>query len=183
MPSRLDRETSGVFVLAADRETGRRLQNSVLHNRVHKTYTAIVEGELSSQIVVDQPIGQDARSEFFSRRGVHPDGQRAVTEFVPVARRGGYTLVKAYPRTGRRHQIRVHAAWLGHPVVGDKLYGRDPRLMLRLMDNGFLDDELAALPMPRHALHASEVIYGDERFEAPLLPDMEDFWEQCQSGR
>jgi 23S rRNA pseudouridine1911/1915/1917 synthase len=183
MPSRLDRETSGVLVFARNRETGRRLQNAVLRGRVKKTYIAILEGNLYSDTVVDQPIGRDADSPFFSRRGVAPDGQPAVTEFEPIARACGHTMVRVHPRTGRRHQIRVHAAWLGHPVAGDKLYGPDPGMMLRLMEKGFLDEELAALPVPRHFLHAAEVIYGNEKFEAPLFTDIAAFWERCQSGR
>ena len=183
MPSRLDRETSGVLVFATDRETGRRLQNAVLHKRMSKTYLAIVEGEMAAPATVDQPIGRDEGSEFFSRQGVVDGGQPSITEFVPLESAGGCTLVRVYPRSGRRHQIRVHAAWLGHPIVGDKLYGRDPSMMLRLMQNGFLHEEFAAMPMPRQALHAAEVSYGEHRFEAPLFPDIVQFWQGLQLGR
>lgn len=181
MPSRLDRETSGVLVFATDRATGRRLQNAVLRRDVRKTYIAVLEGELRDRIVVDQPIGRDPDSEFFSRQRVVADGQAAVTEFEPVGHAGGHTLVRVHPRTGRRHQIRVHAACLGHPIVGDKLYGRDRGVMQRLMRSGFLDADLANLPIPRHALHAADVVYGEERFEAPLFPDIVEFWAGLKS--
>lgn len=183
MPSRLDRETSGVLVFALDRETGRRLQNAVLRGQTRKKYIAILEGNLPSRVLVDQPIGADTTSQFFSRQGISSSGRQAITEFHPVAEAAGYTLAEVYPLTGRRHQIRVHAAWLGYPIAGDKLYGPDPSLMLRLMEGGFLPEQMAHLPIPRHALHAAVVTYGEERFEAPLFADMVTFWEKCQSGR
>jgi 23S rRNA pseudouridine1911/1915/1917 synthase len=188
MPFRLDRETSGVLVVAASLAAGRRLQRAVLRRSVRKTYIAVLEGELSSTVTVEQPIGPDPAFEFFSRQGVVPDGKTASTVFVPKNVRAGYTLVEAYPQTGRRHQIRVHAAFLGHPIVGDKLYGPDPRVMLDCMRSGFSVESMAGLPMKRHALHASEVVFftslGEERFSAPLAPDMIAFWDSvCQRGR
>ena len=181
MPSRLDRETSGVMVFALNQEAGRRLQRAVLKRRVRKTYLAILEGELRDCVTVDGPIGRDTQAAFFSRQAVTSDGQPAVTEFVPLEIRGAHTLVRAHPLTGRRHQIRVHAAHVGHPIVADKLYGPDPRLMLDLMANGFRAEDLSALPMTRHALHASEIVFatqlGEEAFSAPLAADMQEFWE------
>jgi 23S rRNA pseudouridine1911/1915/1917 synthase len=182
MPSRLDRETSGVLVFARNAETGRRLQHAMLQGRVRKTYIAVLEGELRSRAVVDQPVGRDPESAFFSRQCIVPCGQPSLTEFEPVAYAPGHTLVRVYPLTGRRHQIRVHAAWIRHPVAGDKLYGRDPGLMFRLMERGFPDEELAMLPMPRHALHAAEIVYGNDTFQAPLSDDIAAFWRRCQSG-
>jgi 23S rRNA pseudouridine1911/1915/1917 synthase len=186
MPFRLDRETSGVLIFATDLTTGRRLQRAVLRRDVRKTYMAIVEGSLSSPATVDGPIGRDPNAEFFSRQAVVPGGQTAVTELIPLKSSAGYTLVQAHPLTGRRHQIRVHAAHLGHPIVGDKLYGPDPRMMLDLMKNGFREEDLDGLQMSRHALHASEVVFrtplGDERFAAPMPDDMVQFWNRLQAG-
>jgi 23S rRNA pseudouridine1911/1915/1917 synthase len=106
-------------------------------------------------------------------------GQAARTAFIPLAHSCGYTLVRVHPRTGRRHQIRVHAAWLGHPVAGDKLYGPDPSVMLEFVANGFSEKLLRAVPLPRHALHAAEVCYaterGDEIFRAPFTADLLQF--------
>lgn len=187
MPSRLDRETSGVLLFAIDHATGLRLQHAVMRRRVTKTYIAILEGELTAPITVDGPIGRDLNSEFFSRQAVVPDGQPAVTEFVPIETRGGCTLIRVHPATGRRHQIRVHAAHIGHPIVADKLYGPDPRLMLDLMRNGFREEDLASLPMSRHALHAAEIVFhtsaGEERFAAPLAADMERFWRELPAQK
>lgn len=184
MPFRLDRETSGVLVFATTQETGRRLQHAVMRRAVRKTYLAIVEGEQPEPVTVDGPIGRDPHSEFFSRQAVVAGGQAAVTEFWPLEWKSGYTLVQAFPHTGRRHQIRVHAAHIGHPIVADKLYGPDPRLMLDLMANGFSEEDVSALPMSRHALHASEVVFltslGEERFAAPMAADMERFWAKAE---
>ena len=185
MPFRLDRETSGVLVFGLTRDAGRRLQHAVLKRSVRKTYLAILEGELRDAVTVSGAIGCDPDSEFFSRQAVVSVGQPAVTEFVPLEVRGGHTLATVHPHTGRRHQIRVHAAHLGHPIVADKLYGPDPRLMLDLMANGFREEDVSALPMSRHALHACEVVFstaaGEERFAAPLAADMERFWEGLAS--
>jgi len=106
-------------------------------------------------------------------------GQSAVTEFHPLVAAGGYTLARIHPKTGRLHQIRVHANWLGFPVVGDKLYGPDPTLFLEFIEHGFTDRLQAALPLRRHALHASEIVFnthlGTYRFEAPLAPELAEF--------
>ena len=180
MPFRLDRETSGVLMFARTREAGSRLQRAVLHQRYRKTYHAVLCGTLTEPVRVTGAIGHDETSEFYSRRAVVSEGgEAAETEFVPIAHGGGYTLVRVHPRTGRRHQIRVHAAHLGMPLLGDKLYGPDPSLMMRIIRDGFTAEIAAKLPLPRHALHCSVVEFeterGRERFEAPLTADLMAF--------
>jgi 23S rRNA pseudouridine1911/1915/1917 synthase len=180
MPSRLDRETSGVVVLAKNRETASRMQKAAEQRRVRKTYWAVLSGTLDGHREVCQPIGRDVDAEFASRqRVVEEGGYAAMTEFDPVAWGGGYTLARIHPRTGRLHQIRVHAAWLGHAVAGDKLYGPDPSLMLEFTRNGFTAHLESMLPLPRHALHAAEIAFpgesGEEIFRAPLAGDLVEF--------
>ncbi|MBC7926684.1 MAG: RNA pseudouridine synthase [Bryobacteraceae bacterium] len=180
MPFRLDRETSGVLVFALHREAGTRLQHAVQAQKVRKEYLAIAEGHLPGPVTVDAPIGRDEAAAFFSRQCVRPDGQSAVTSFEPISHSASHTLVKARPQTGRRHQIRVHLSHLGHPIVGDKLYGPDPLLMMEFMEHGFTEHLASRLPMKRCALHCEEVEFqterGSELFSAPVAEDMRKFW-------
>jgi 23S rRNA pseudouridine1911/1915/1917 synthase len=184
MPFRLDRETSGVFVLARNAETGRRLQRAVQFRCYRKTYHAVLAGHLEQPVMATGSIGPDPDAEFYSRRAVVSDGhceggEAAETEFIPVASGGGYTLARVHPRTGRRHQIRVHAASLGLPLVGDKLYGPDPTVMLRFMRDGISAELLEQLLLDRHALHCTKVEFGTERgieqFCAPPPSDLAAF--------
>jgi 23S rRNA pseudouridine1911/1915/1917 synthase len=180
MPFRLDRETSGVLVLGRTKEAGTRLQRAVQFRKFRKTYHAVLTGNLESAVTVTAAIGPDAGAEFYSRRAVvEQGGEAAETEFVPVARGGGYTLARVHPRSGRRHQIRVHAASLGHPLVGDKLYGPDPSLMLRFMRDGMSAGLREQLVLDRQALHCSQVEFetdrGCEIFAAPPPEDLSAF--------
>ncbi len=157
MPSRLDRETSGVVVMA----------------RVRKVYHAVLYGELAEAVRVERPIGKHPASEVILRRGVVETGPAAVTEFTPIAHGGGYTLATVTPLTGRLHQIRVHANHIGHAVVGDKIYGPDERLFLEFLQTGWTPRLAESLILRRQALHASEWICGEYHFRAPLPMDFQ----------
>ncbi len=177
MPSRLDRETSGVVVFAKNSASASRLQKAVQHRQVRKMYYAVLNGILTDRCEVDRPLARNIEAEFSSmQRVVDEGGSPAITIFEPIAWSGGYTLARVLPRTGRTHQIRVHAAWLGHHIAGDKLYGSDPGLMLEFVKEGFTPRLAAALPLPRHALHASELAFeleaSEEVFRAPLAKDI-----------
>jgi 23S rRNA pseudouridine1911/1915/1917 synthase len=176
MPSRLDRETSGVVVLAKTHEAASRLQRAAEARRVRKTYHAVLCGELREPRTVSEPIGREEGSAFVGRQCVTAAGRPAETEFIPLAWSSGYTLARVHPRSGRLHQIRVHAASMGHAVAGDKLYGPDPSLMLEFIRYGFTPRLAAALPLNRHALHASELAFDPAPvFRAPLAPDFVAF--------
>jgi 23S rRNA pseudouridine1911/1915/1917 synthase len=180
MVSRLDRETSGVVVMARSQALAGPLQSAVQNRTAAKTYLAILEGNLTDRTTVDQPVGPDLVSEFVARQCVIAEGRVSVTEFIPVAHANGYTLVQVHPLTGRRHQIRVHAAWLGHPILGDKLYGPDPALMLRFITEGVTPDMLERLKLDRHALHAAEIsfpeVFPGDVFQAPVAEELIAFW-------
>lgn len=179
MPARLDRETSGVVILVKTHPLASRLQRAMEHRTVQKTYHAILHGRLESPVVVDQPIGLHGASEVVTRRAVRAGGQPAATEFHPLAYDGRFTLVRVHPVTGRAHQIRVHAEWLGHPIVGDKMYGVPDAVFLDFLKEGVSPRLLDTLILPRHALHASQIEFRNPAlgFCAPLPEDLAQF---CQ---
>jgi 23S rRNA pseudouridine1911/1915/1917 synthase len=176
---RLDRETSGVVVLAKDPRTASCLQTAMQERRVGKVYLTVLTGELPGAVRVDQPLGADISSPVFMKSAVCADGQPSATYFEPLHRRGGFTLARVTTETGRKHQIRAHAQWLGHSIVGDKIYGPDARLYLDFIDNGWTPDLERILLLPRQALHCAEIELRTEGFpavlRAPMPADMADF--------
>lgn len=178
---RLDRETSGIVVLAKDAKTASRLQTAMMERNVGKAYFAVLTGELAGPITVDQPLGDDVTSPVFVKSAVVPagEGQTAVTHFTPVATKGGFTLARVVTETGRKHQIRAHAQWLGHPLVGDKIYGPDARCYLEFIDRGWTEELAAKLLLPRQALHCAEIDLRpaglEHVFTAPLAEDLRAF--------
>jgi RluA family pseudouridine synthase len=133
---RLDKDVSGVILYACHADSHRFLNTAFSEHRVRKTYLALVHGNVVPACgTIDQPI-----REFGSgRMGVSPTGKPSTTDFRVLQRFDNVTLVEAAPRTGRRHQIRVHLYHLGHPIVGDRRYGQRavqeqfPRLMLHAL--------------------------------------------------
>jgi 23S rRNA pseudouridine1911/1915/1917 synthase len=176
---RLDRETSGVIVLAKDPRMASRLQTAMQDRRVGKAYVAVLSGELPGAVRVDKPLGTDTASPVFMKSAVREDGQACVTLFEPVSVLGGFTLARVTTETGRKHQIRAHAQWLGHPIVGDKIYGSDARLYLEFIDKGWSPELEMRLLLPRQALHCSRIDLRPAGlasvFDAPLPGDIAAF--------
>ncbi len=176
---RLDRETSGVVVLAKEPRMASRLQTAMMERRVGKTYAAILTGELPAAIRVDQPLGPDTASPVFMKSAVAAGGQAAATRFEPCAVAGGFTLARVVTETGRKHQIRAHAQWLGHPIVGDKIYGPDAGLYLDFIDTGWTPALEERLLLPRQALHCARIDLGPAGmplvFDAAVPADMAGF--------
>ncbi len=180
---RLDRETSGVIVLAKDAKMASRLQVAMQERKVAKSYLAILTGELAAAVTVDQPLGDDITSPVFVKSAVVPadtaGAQRAVSHFTPLAACHGFTLARVVTETGRKHQIRAHAQWLGHSLVGDKIYGPDARLYLDFIDHGWTEALAARLLLPRQALHCAEIDLRaaglPEVFTAPFATDLREF--------
>lgn len=181
---RLDRETSGVIVLARTEAIGRRLQSAVPQSKIAKLYVAILEGETSETVIVDQPLGPDPTVNVtVKQRVVAGEGsQEAISTFYPLAVRGGYTLAGVQLKTGRKHQIRAHAEWMNRRVVGDKLYGPDPSLYLDFAVNGWTARHSELLSMTRQALHCAAIDLRpaglDYLLRAPWPEDMARFAEQ-----
>lgn len=157
--SRLDRETSGVVVLARNHETASRLQTAFARRLVGKRYVALLAGRLESACATESNLEKDPESPVAVAQRVcfGGRGKAARTLFRPLENWGNCTLAEVIPETGRKHQIRVHAAWLGHPVVGDKLYGGDPQAYLDFIAGGWTEELRRRLRYPRQALHAAEL--------------------------
>ena len=188
MINRLDRETSGVVLIAKNSGTAGELGKIWETRAVQKEYLAIVHGHVRDDHgLIDAPLGRDERSRVAIKDCVRPDGAPAQTEFW-VERRFAVSsqarsacpsgtpkrelqrrrphpptlnlqllASRVIPRTGRKHQIRLHLAHLGHPIVGDKLYGGDEDLYLALVENRLTPEQRARLILPNHALHARAV--------------------------
>jgi 23S rRNA pseudouridine1911/1915/1917 synthase len=128
---RLDKDTSGLIIVAKDDATHIALSRALKEREIKKTYLALVEGRLSPpEALIDAPIGRDPNNRRrMMVRGV--EGREAQTHYKVRDEFTGYSLLEASPLTGRTHQIRVHLASIGHPVVGDALYGRPSKLVAR----------------------------------------------------
>jgi 23S rRNA pseudouridine1911/1915/1917 synthase len=201
---RLDRETSGALLVArsalADREFKRILENRSIEAALgkpargasigmQKTYLAITWGDAPSGLI-EAPLEPDADNPLRVKMRVATPGTglRARTEVTVLERRPGYTLVACELHTGRQHQIRVHLASIGCPVVGDKLYGPDERLLARAADLELTDADRLLLELPRHALHAhryrlTHALTGEVlNLVSPLPRDLSEFWRSLPAG-
>lgn len=190
---RLDRETSGIVLCGRTLDAERALKKAFERRRVDKTYLAIVEGEMSDDRGrIDQPLARATEGLHVLMEIVDPSEERAlpaVTEYEVRGRRAGRTLVALFPETGRQHQLRVHLAAIGHPIVGDKLYGKDGvDPFLEYIETGMTESLASRVGHTRQALHAHEIRLAHPatgaplELAAPLPPDMRSLWESRPSS-
>src|SRR5262245_1573936 len=182
--NRLDRETSGLILVAKSSESARAMSRLISQHRVRKIYLAIVFGwPEPDAFAVNQPLlrqGTVRPSKIWLKQAVHPDGYPALTEFHVLRRlsRDGkpFALLAAEPKTGRTHQIRVHLSHASYPIVGDKIYGPDENCYLDFIASDWSPELEAKLLLPRQALHASALSFkfdgSDHSFTAPMPPDL-----------
>jgi 23S rRNA pseudouridine1911/1915/1917 synthase len=185
---RLDRETSGLVLVAKTETAARQLGRQLLRRQITREYLAIVWGHPTADAgTIDQPIAVSTTGPVYIQRVVSPAGKPSRTDYrverrwsrprtaahgaAPVTE--SFALVRLWPRTGRAHQLRVHLAWLGHPIVGDKIYGPDPRWYLEFIRHGNTPALLAALRLPRQALHAARLEFRHPTSGAAVVCEAE----------
>jgi 23S rRNA pseudouridine1911/1915/1917 synthase len=201
---RLDRETSGLLLLARTPDAERAFKQMLElrstasieasnededadggeSTAFEKDYLALVHGTPESGMI-DVPLELDPENALRVKMRVAAPGSGlpARTGVSVIERRGGYALVRCSLHTGRQHQIRLHLAARGCPVVGDKLYGPDERMLARAADGELTPDDLSLLELPRHALHAHRyrlrhAVTGEPlELVAPLPHDLDEFWQ------
>ncbi len=182
--SRLDRETSGLLLVARGKEHASLLGKMQQRREIHKSYLAIVHGRPPPSGIIDQPLdrlGKHQPSRIYIRQAVVPGGYPALTEFRTLETRthpehGEISLVEASPKTGRLHQIRAHFDHLGHPVLNDKIYGKDDSYFL-----DYIDKAIENRPkFMRHCLHSFKLAFnlGSDAFTAEIgIPeDLAEIW-------
>jgi 23S rRNA pseudouridine1911/1915/1917 synthase len=191
---RIDRDTSGVLLVARSAEADRRIKGVFMgRDDIDKSYLAIVWGAPPTDTFrVDLPLELDptSRTKIRMRVAAPGTGLHAGTRFVVLERRRrgstDYALVRCDLETGRQHQIRVHLAAIGLPIVGDKLYAFDEGYFTRDIDGEATDEDRARLEIPRHALHATHLSlvhpFTGARLaiDSPLYPDLASFWDSLR---
>ena len=160
---RLDRDTSGLLVVARSERAHRRLQRMLRERLIERTYLSLVHGATPPALTIDRPIGRDRRIRTRMAIAHDQEGREAVTHLRRLEDLGRFTLLEVRLETGRTHQIRVHLESVGHPVVGDRVYGRREE----------------SLGLERQFLHAARLAFPhpetDEpiEVESPLPHDLE----------
>ena len=161
--NRLDRETSGLVLAAKNHNTATAIRKIWSEpGAASKTYLAIVHGQPPQEEgSIDAPIGRDVQSEVAIKDCVRSDGAQSKTTFRVLKRflNAGrpFSLLEVSLLTGRKHQIRIHLQHLGHPIVGDKLYGGRPELYLKFVRGELTPQDREELILPFHALHAGRL--------------------------
>ena len=146
---RLDKDTSGLMMAAKNQEAHNRLSRQIKDREVEKGYLALVEGlPAPPSGVIDAPIGRDPRRR--TRMAVTAEGRESRTGYQLLERAGAWSLLELQLHTGRTHQARVHLSWLGHPIMGDAVYGKRSPLL------------------PRHFLHAHRLAFAHPITGEPL---------------
>ena len=186
---RIDKDTSGLVIFAKDRETHRRLSLAFESRQPEKIYIAVIHGRPSwpdGKNTCNLPLLPDGNKKHFTIIDKYR-GKASSTGFTVILSAGNYSVVEARPKTGRTHQIRVHLAALGHPIVCDPLYGKHSRsgtekgLYLSSLKRNWRGDAAEEQPLlARLGLHAARLVIKDMELDAPLHKDMAALIKQME---
>jgi RluA family pseudouridine synthase len=186
---RLDRETSGVLLLAKNPVTAQQVAILFEEDKVRKCYFFIAHKKEGAKTFpftakerLDRKEGAIPEAMMFTFPEDSQEGKESETRFELLLEKNGYVLALAFPLTGRQHQIRVHAAAHGYPLLGDKLYNGDPGVFMRFKDNKATEEDHELMQIPRQALHAAalKILYKNNptHFIAPLPGDLAQWLEK-----
>jgi len=176
--NRLDRETSGVILIGKSPGLARDIRRIWEQREVDKRYFAIVSGRVAEvRGAIEAPLGNDESSRVAIKGAVRVEGAPSRTEFERLAvfsrAEAEFSLLEVRPLTGRKHQIRIHLAHHGHPIVGDKIYGGDEGIYLDFVRGEMTEAQRRALRLGNHALHAHHVSFriGAREFSFAAAPE------------
>ena len=185
---RLDRETSGIVLCANDKSLRNSLSAELRERTMEKVYYAIVNGVPKQKSwIIDKPIGSAEDTSFRYKNWVNVAGAPAWTEFAVEDYCERFSLLKVFPKTGRTHQIRVHAAWAGLHLVGEKKYHPDESIYLEYLDQGFTARVATACHFERLCLHAFSIKFRNPtdgstcKVEVPIPDDMKEIWNRLKN--
>jgi len=148
---RLDKETSGLIICSKNKSSEISIKNMFQEKQIQKYYLALVKGEIKDKMIIDKPIITNKDLDIKVKVLIDENGKKSITEITPLKKIGDNSLVIAKPLTGRQHQIRVHLYSIGHPIVGDPIYGVEYKIADKYL-NGLLSNEERIKHIGHHRL-------------------------------